>query len=51
MPGKETKMHEEVNQKVVSLGIRTGKLTANVLAKAMKMLLDAQKQCMRGEGF
>ena len=37
-------MHEEVNQKVVSLGIRTGKLTANVLAKAMKMFLDAQKQ-------
>ena len=44
MPGKEIKMHEEVNQKVVSLGIRTGKLTANVLAKAMKMFLDAQKQ-------
>ena len=37
-------MQEEVNQKVVSLGIRTGKLTANVLAKAMKMFLDAQKQ-------
>ena len=44
MPGKEQQMHEEVNQKVVSLGIRTGKLTANVLAKAMKMFLDAQKQ-------
>lgn len=37
-------MHEEVNQKVVSLCIRTGKLTSNVLAKAMKMFLDAQKQ-------
>jgi len=37
-------MEEEVNQKVVSLGIRTGKLTANVLARAMKMFLDAQKQ-------
>ena len=37
-------MQEEVNQKVVSLSIRTGKLTANVLAKAMKMFLDAQKQ-------
>ena len=44
MPGKEKNMQEEVNQKVVSLGIRTGKLTANVLAKAMKMFLDAQKQ-------
>ena len=37
-------MEEEVNQKVVSLSIRTAKLTANVLAKAMKMFLDAQKQ-------
>ena len=37
-------MQEEVNQKVVSLSIRTGKLTANVLAKAMKMFLEAQKQ-------
>jgi hypothetical protein len=37
-------MHEEVNQKVVSLCIRTGKLTGNVLAKAMKMFLDAQRQ-------
>jgi hypothetical protein len=37
-------MHEEVNQKTISLAIRTGKLTSNVLAKAMKMFLDAQKQ-------
>ena len=37
-------MHEEVNQRVVSLSIRTGKLTAGVLAKAMRMFLDAQKQ-------
>ena len=36
-------MHEEVNQRVVSLGIRTGKLTANVLAKAMQMYLNAMK--------
>ena len=36
-------MEEEVNQKVVSLAIRSSKLTANVLAKAMKMFLDAQK--------
>ena len=37
-------MEEEVNQKVVSLSVRTGKLTANVLAKAMKMFLDGQKR-------
>ena len=37
-------MHEEVNQKVISLCIRTGKLTANVLAKAMKMYLDEQRR-------
>lgn len=37
-------MQEEVNQKVISLCIRTGKLTGGVLAKAMKMFLDAQKQ-------
>lgn len=37
-------MQEEVNQKVISLCIRTGKLTANVLAKAMRMFLEAQKQ-------
>ncbi len=37
-------MHEEVNQKVISLCIRTSKLTANVLAKAIKMFLDDQKR-------
>ena len=37
-------MQEEVNQKVISLCIRTGKLTANVLAKAMRMFLEAQRQ-------
>ncbi len=37
-------MQEEVNQRVVSLSIRTGKLTANVLAKAMKMFLEAQEK-------
>jgi len=36
-------MHEEVNQRVVSLGIRSGRLTANVLAKAMQMYLNARK--------
>ena len=37
-------MEEEVNQKVISLCIRTGKLTTNVLEKAMRMFLEAQKQ-------
>ena len=37
-------MHEEVNQRVVTLAIRTGRLTANVLARAMRMYLDAQRQ-------
>lgn len=37
-------MQEEVNQKVVSLCIRTGRLTGNVLAKAMKMFLENQKR-------
>ncbi len=36
-------MEEEVNQKVVSLAVRTGKLTANVLARAMKEFMDSQK--------
>lgn len=40
-------MQEEVNQKVISLCIRTGKLTANVLAKAMRTFLEAQKQKSR----
>ena len=39
MLGKETKMHEEVNQKVVSLGIRTGKLTANGDAGAARVYI------------
>ena len=36
-------MEEEINEKVVSLGVRTGKLTASVLARAMRDFLDAQK--------
>lgn len=36
-------MEEEVNQKVVSLTVRTGKLTAGVLARAMRDFLDSQK--------
>ena len=36
-------MEEEVNQKVVSLTVRTGKLTASVLARAMRDFLDGQK--------
>ena len=42
--GKEKKMHEEVNQRVVSLSIRAGKLTTDVLAKAVRMYLEAQKR-------
>ena len=42
-PRKGGRMEEEINQKVVSLAVRTGKLTANVLAKAMKEFLDSQK--------
>ena len=37
-------MQEEVNQRVVSLSIRTARLTANVLAKAMMKYLEAQKR-------
>ena len=37
-------MHEEVNQRVVSLSIRAGKLTADVLAKAVRMYLEARRQ-------
>ena len=44
MHGKEEEMQEEVNQKVVSLCIRTSRLTGSVLAKAMKMFLDSQKR-------
>ena len=36
-------MEEEVNQKVVSLTVRTGKLTASVLARVMRDFLDGQK--------
>lgn len=37
-------MQEEVNQKVVSLCIRTSRLTSDVLAKAMRMYLDRQRR-------
>ena len=36
-------MEEEVNQKIVSLTFRAGKVTASVLARAMKDFLDSQK--------
>ena len=36
-------MEEEVNQKVVSLTVRTTKLTASVLARAMRDFLDGKK--------
>ncbi len=32
-------MHEEVNQRVVALSVRTGRLTANVLARLLRMYL------------
>lgn len=37
-------MHEEVNQRVVSLSIRSARLTADVLAKAVRMYLDARRR-------
>ena len=37
-------MHEEVNQKVVSLCVRAAKMSATELEKVLKMFLDAQKQ-------
>lgn len=36
-------MQEEVTQKTMALSIKTGKLTASVLQKALKMLLTAGK--------
>ena len=36
-------MQDEVNEKVVSLAIKTSKLTAEVLQKAMKALLADRK--------
>ncbi len=37
-------MNEEVNQRVVSLSIRTAKLTGDVLARALRMFLEAQRR-------
>ena len=37
-------MEEEVNQKVVSLCVRSARFTGTELAKLLKMFLDAQKQ-------
>ena len=42
--GKEEEMQEEVNQKVVSLCIRTSRMSGDVLAKAMRMYLDQQRR-------
>ena len=36
-------MQDEVNEKVVSLAIKTSKLTAEVLQKAMKVLFAKSK--------
>lgn len=37
-------MQEEVTQKTIAISIQTGKLTASVLQKALKKLLEAQKK-------
>ena len=37
-------MQEDINHRTVALVIRTGKLTADALAKAMRMYLDHRKQ-------
>lgn len=37
-------MQEEITQKTVALVFRTGRLTSDVLKKAMKMYLEQQKQ-------
>jgi len=42
--GKEAVMHEEVNQRVVVLSIRTARFTAEVLAKAVRMYLNARNK-------
>lgn len=48
-------MHEEVNQKVVSLCVRSAKMSATELEKVLKMFLDAQKQkknqFAKGKGY
>ena len=36
-------MQEETTQKTIALAIKTSKLTASVLQKAMKMYLEHQK--------
>lgn len=36
-------MQEEVTQKTMALAITTSKMTASVLAKAMRKFLEAQK--------
>ena len=37
-------MNEEVNQRVISLSIRAAKLTADVLARALQMLIEAERR-------
>ncbi len=37
-------MQEEVNEKVIALSIKTGKLTAEVLQKSMKFFLSQAKK-------
>lgn len=37
-------MNEEVNQRVISLSIRAAKLTADALARALRMLIEAERR-------
>ena len=37
-------MNEEVNQRVVSLSIRSAKLTSDILARALRMLIEAERR-------
>ncbi len=37
-------MNEEVNQRVISISIRAAKLTADVLARALRMLIEAERR-------
>ena len=41
-------MQEETTQKTIALAIKTSKLTASILQKAMKMYLEHQKHKQAG---
>ena len=40
-------MQDEINEKTIALYIKTGKLTAQTLQKAMKTLLDTDEEAER----